>query len=124
MPGMTSSSTDAQRRLPVALALGVVILVGAYVWFAVAMRFVTFAAVATAAYAVAFAVSGTLVWLRRPEYVTGRFMVLAGYLTLITPLQRLPESGALFAIGTSLKHVRRSASGSSTSGSRILAGIG
>lgn len=84
------------------MGLGVVILVGAYLWFAVATRFFTFATVATAAYAVALALAGTLVWLRRRVYLTGPLMVLAAYLTLMTPLQRIPESGALFAIGTHL----------------------
>ena len=47
-----------------------------------------------------FAITGAIVWLRRPEYLTGRLMLLAGFLTLVAPLQRFPEVGALYAIGS------------------------
>ena len=94
----------AQRRdwTPIWLGLVVVALVGAYVWRAVATQIVTFATLVTAAYALTFAITGAIVWLRRPEYLTGRLMVAAGFLTLVNPLQRFPDVGALYAIGTHL----------------------
>jgi class 3 adenylate cyclase len=99
---MPPHSARAPGWLPIALAGGVVVLVGAYLAYAINTEFITLATVATAAYAVTFASTGAVVWLRRPDYRTGQLMVLAGYLTLVSPLQRLPEIGALFAIGSSL----------------------
>ena len=91
---------QARDWTPIWLGLVVVALVGAYIWRAVATQFVTFATLVTVAYAVTFAITGAIVWLRRPEYLTGRLMLLAGFLTLVAPLQRFPEVGALYAIGS------------------------
>ena len=92
----------ARDWTPIWLGLAAVALAGAYLWFAVATRLVATSTVLTAAYAAAFAATGAIVWLRRPEYLTGRLMVVAGFLTLVNPLQRFPEIGALYAIGTHL----------------------
>lgn len=97
--------------IPTWLALTVVALVGAYLWLAVATQLVTIGTVMTAAYAVIFAATGAIVWLRRPEYLTGRLMVFAGFLTLVNPLQRFPEIGALYAIGTHLNGLQEAVFG-------------
>ncbi|HUR07312.1 MAG TPA: adenylate/guanylate cyclase domain-containing protein, partial [Nonomuraea sp.] len=55
--------------------------------------------------------AGVIVWLRRPDYRTGKLMVLAGYLTCVGGLQRVPESGALFAIGNCLSGLQEVALG-------------
>ena len=93
---------QARDWTPIWLGLAIVALVGAYIWRATATQFVTFATLVTAAYALTFAITGAIVWLRRPEYLTGRLMVVAGFLTLVNPLARFPEIGALYAIGTHL----------------------
>jgi class 3 adenylate cyclase len=46
--------------------------------------------------------AGTLAWIRRPEYLTGRLMVLAAFLLLVPTLRRFEDNGALFAIGSTL----------------------
>lgn len=51
---------------------------------------------------VAYLGAGTLAWLRRPEYLTGRLMVLAAFLLMVPTLRRFDDSGALFAIGSAL----------------------
>jgi class 3 adenylate cyclase len=48
----------------------------------------------------AYLSAGTLAWMRRPEYLTGRLMVVAGFLVLVPALQGFTENGALFALGT------------------------
>lgn len=109
--GVNWSLPTGASGAPAWLSVGVAGLVGAYLWFAVSTGFITYGTFATAAYALAFAVTGTVVWYRRPEYLTGRLMVLAAYLTLISPLQRFPEVGALFAIGTSLNGLQEAVLG-------------
>ncbi len=103
----------AKRRdwIPAWLSVGVIALVAAVLWFALSTGFITFGTVAMAAYVLAFALTGTVAWYRRPEYLTGRLMVLAAYLTLISPLQRFPDVGALFAIGTSLNGLQEAVLG-------------
>ena len=108
---MPPRSERTNGWLPIALAGGVVVLVGAYLWYAMDTRLFTVGTAATAAYAATFAVTGAIVWLRRPDYRTGQIMVLAGYLTLISPLQRFPEVGGLFAIGASLNGLQESVLG-------------
>ncbi|HYI33860.1 MAG TPA: adenylate/guanylate cyclase domain-containing protein [Glaciibacter sp.] len=51
---------------------------------------------------VAYLGAGTLAWLRRPEYLTGRLMVLAAFLLMVPTLRRFDDNGALFAIGSTL----------------------
>src|SRR5437773_8504177 len=48
----------------------------------------------------AYLVAGTLAWMRRPEYLTGRLLVLAGFLALVPALQAFTKNGSLFALGT------------------------
>lgn len=49
--------------------------------------------------ALAYVVAGTLAWRRRPDYLTGRIMLLAGFLALVPVLQRIGGVGATYAVG-------------------------
>jgi class 3 adenylate cyclase len=49
--------------------------------------------------ALAYMVAGTLAWRRRPDYLTGRIMLLAGFLALVPVLQRIGGVSAAYAVG-------------------------
>jgi class 3 adenylate cyclase len=87
----------------------VLLLSAAYLVFALATGTFALGTAAGVSSACAYAVAGTLVWLRRPDYLTGRVMVLAGYLTLVSPLQRFTDNGALFAIGNTMNGLQQPA---------------
>ena len=99
------------RRAWVTVLAGapVILIAVAYVAFALATNTFALATAALASGACAYAVAGTLAWLRRPDYLTGPVMVLAGYLTLVSPLQRFTDNGAVFAIGNTLNGLQQPA---------------
>jgi len=90
---------------------GGVVLAAAYAWTALRTDTFSVTAALTLAYILAFLATGVIVWLRRPDYRTGKLMVLAGYLTCVGGLQRIPESGALYALGSSLTGLQEVALG-------------
>ncbi len=92
-------------------ALGGVLVVAAYAGTAIRTDSFSIATALSVAYVLAFLAAGMIVWLRRPDYVTGKLMVLAGYLTCVSALQRFPESGALFALGSSLNGLQEAVLG-------------
>ena len=83
-------------------ATGGVILVVVYVGLVTRTESFSVTTALSVAYILSFLAAGVVVWLRRPDYRTGKLLVLAGYLACVGALQRFPESGAMFAIGTSL----------------------
>jgi class 3 adenylate cyclase len=101
----------ARSWRPALAGVAGVCLAAAYAWTAVRTGTFTLGVALTVAYVLAFLAAGVIVWLRRPDYRTGRIMVLAGYLTCLGALQRVPENGALFAIGTSLTGLQEVALG-------------
>jgi class 3 adenylate cyclase len=91
--------------------LGGLILAAAYAWFVARADAFSVGTALSLAYILSFLAAGVIVWMRRPDYRTGKLMVLAGYLTWVGGLQRVPESGALFAIGSSLNGLQEVALG-------------
>jgi class 3 adenylate cyclase len=86
--------------LPVAiLAIGLA-TVAAYLIGAWQTTSLTAEALVRGALVLAYLFAGTLAWMRRPEYLTGRLLVLAGFLVLVPALQAFTDNGALFALGT------------------------
>ena len=87
---------------PALAGVGGIVLAAWYAWVALRTNTLNVGSALTIAYVLALVGAGVIVWLRRPDYRTGRLMILAAYLACLGGLQRVPESGALFAIGNSL----------------------
>lgn len=88
-----------QNWLPIALGLIGLAATGYYVAAGLLYGWILPGTGVRAAIALAYLGAGTIAWLRRPEYLTGRLMVLAAFLVLLVPLRRF-DNGALFAIGS------------------------
>ena len=86
--------------VPIVLLLVGIAIVGYYVAAALVYGWAAPGTAIRATVAVAYLGAGTLAWLRRPEYLTGRIMVLVGFLGMLIPLRRFEDNGALFAIGS------------------------
>jgi class 3 adenylate cyclase len=108
---VNSRGVRARPWRPALAGAGGVLVAAAYAWTALRTDTFTVGVALTLAYVLAFLAAGVIAWLRRPDYRTGKIMVLAGYLTCLGALQRVPENGALFAIGTSLTGLQEVALG-------------
>ena len=108
---VTTGWARAHPWRPALAGAGGVVLAAAYAWTALRTDTFSVTAALTLAYILAFLATGVIVWLRRPDYRTGKLMVLAGYLTCVGGLQRIPESGALYALGSSLTGLQEVALG-------------
>ncbi len=96
---------SADFRMPVGrvvVPIGLLVIgIGAIAYYVAAAQiygWIMPGTVIRAAVAVAYLGAGTLAWLRRPEYFTGRLMVFTAFLVLLPPLQRFSGNGAIYAI--------------------------
>jgi hypothetical protein len=97
--GQTGLRMPRERAwLPIGLGLIGVGAVGYYLAAGLIYGWILPGTAVRAAIALAYLGAGTVAWLRRPEYLTGRLMVLAAFLVLLVPLRRF-DNGAIFAIG-------------------------
>ena len=108
---MTTSRNRARLWRPVLAGLGGVLVVAFYAGTAIRTGSFSVATALSVAHVLAFLAAGVIVWLRRPEYRTGKLMVLAGYLTCVSALQRFPENGGIYAIGSSLNGLQEAVLG-------------
>jgi class 3 adenylate cyclase len=99
---VSTGAAPARPWRPVLAGVGGLVLAAWYVAMALRTNTLNVGSALTVAYILALVGAGVTVWLRRPDYRTGKLMVLAAYLACLGGLQRVPESGALFAIGNSL----------------------
>lgn len=96
------SARSAARRstgTPIALVVLGVLLALAYAAHGVLSGRSTAIAVLLAVQGVVYIGSGALAWRRRPDYLTGRLLVLIGFLSLLNGLIRFEQVGVLWAIG-------------------------
>jgi class 3 adenylate cyclase len=106
---MRSLASTPSVRVSLLAGAPVILLAVVYVAFALATNTFALGTAANASVACTYAVAGIVVWRRRPDYLTGPVMVIAGYLTLVSPLQRFPDIGALFAIGNTMNGLQQAA---------------
>jgi len=106
---MRPLASGRRARVPLGAGIPVIGLAIAYGVFALVTGTFSLATAAGASGACAYAVAGTLAWLRRRDYWTGPLMIVAGYLTLVGPLQRFTDNGALFAIGNTMNGLQQAA---------------
>ena len=98
------AGVGASRPVWIAVLAGVpaIALVVAYVIWALSSGRALSTSLTVASVGFAYAIAGTVGWWRHPQYRTGPLMVAAAYLTLLGTLQRLTDSGVLYAIGNTL----------------------
>ncbi len=106
---MRSVASRQGAWVPILAGAPVIVVSVVYVAFALATDTFALGTAALASGACAYAIAGTLAWRRRPDYLTGPVMVAAGYLTLVSPLQRFTDVGALFAIGNTMNGMQQPA---------------
>jgi class 3 adenylate cyclase len=106
---MRPPGSGRRARAPLGAGLPVIGLAVALLIVAVSTGTFTWATAAVATTSCAYAIAGMLVWLRRREYWIGPVMVIAGYLTLVSPLARFADNGALLAIGNTMNGLQLAA---------------